>query len=283
MTAPVEPVAKSAKAAGGMMGKQVGPLPMGAWALVVGGALFYSFYMSKKKTASTGTTDTTTPSALIYTGTGGGTPTDTTTPTTTTGYLTNEAWASAAKTFLISQSVDAKEASDAIDLYINAQALNSKQTSYVSIATKQLGPPPQSLPPVVGTPTPEQNPVPTYTSVWGDTPYSGGGLQGMWYTVKAGEKLPDLAKRAYGLAPGDYSGLELAMSEIVDRNAERITNINALPTDTQIYIPIIGTQEFPTGYSNHIPIVGYDPNKPGSSGDPFVDAGMIPKSGLVRR
>lgn len=289
MTEPLSTAAKgagsTAKAAGGAMGKQLGPLPLGAWAMVVGGALFFSFYMSKKKTPAVDTT-TTNPGALVYTGSGGGGTDATNSPATgtvPTGFLTNEAWANAAKTFLISQGIDGKEASDAIDLYINAQALNQKQSAWVAVATRQLGPPPQSLPPVTGTPTPGTTTPPNRTSVWGDTPFSGGGMQGMWYTVKAGEKLPDLAKRAYGLGAGDYSGLEMAMSEILDANPDRINNMMSLPTDTPIYFPIITAQEFP-GTGGNIFIPNYnpanfaDPNR--TSGDPFVDAGYIPRTAL---
>jgi hypothetical protein len=290
MTEPIgkaaEGAGKTAKAAGGAMGKQLGPLPLGAWAMVVGGALFFSFYMSKKKSQTGETDESPTPGALVYTGSGGGGNDGSNAPavgTTPTGFLTNESWASAAKTFLISQNVDGKEASDAIDLYINAQALNPKQSAWIAIATKQLGPPPQSLPPVTGNPSPGQNDPPNRTSVWGDTPHTGGGMQGMWYTVKAGEKLPDLARRAYGLNASDYSGMELAMSEILDANNDRINNMMSLPTDTPIYFPIITAQEFP-GTGSNIFIPNYnpanftDPNK--TSGDPFVDAGYIPRDAL---
>lgn len=295
MADPISTATKGAteggKAASGVAGKQLGPLPVGAWAVVIGGALFFSFYMSKKKSTATNADNTTTPSALVYTGVGGNTGnTSASTVPQTAGYQTNEAWAAAAKTFLISQSVDAGDASTAVDLYINAQQLTAKQNAWISIATKSIGPPPQSLPPVIANPNPSgptQNNAPTYDSVWGTSiPFVGGALMGTQYVVQGSDRLPDIAKKTYGLGNDDYSSLEFAMNEIVNANHDKIGDLANIPQGTKLYLPVLASEQFPA-FGNKLPIMGYnpanftDPNK--TSGDAYVDAGWIPKNALVPR
>lgn len=279
----------TAAAAKGGLGKQLGPLPVGVWIAIVGGGLVISFYLANKNTKKGGTdnTDTTQPGALVYTGVGGNDGTsDDPDKTTTAGFQTNEAWAQAAKNYLISQGVDAKEASDAVDLYINAQALNNKQNAMISTVTRALGAPPQSLPPVTGTPPPSNNNDPNSNpSVWGTTPRQNPqSLVGTVYVTQAdNESLVSIAKKAFGLAPSDYSSMTFASNEILNANHNVITDVTHIPKGTKLYIPVLSSQDFP-GFGQYVPQFGYPATGGKSStGEWQIDTGAIPNSANIAR
>lgn len=251
-------------------------VPPYVWIIAVVGGLGVAYVMNKQKGASaTNATNSTAPTALVYTGTGQTDNSNTSTgQSTSTGFLTNEAWAQAAKNWLISQGTDAKEASDAVDLYINAQALNAKQNAMISTVTRAIGAPPQSLPPTTGSPTPTQD---TWSgSVWGNEPVMEKtiGISGTKYTVKDGDTLVGIAKKAYGLAPNDYSSMSFASDEILNANYQVINDVGHLTPGTQLYIPVLPSQSFP-GFGTKVPQYGY---KSGQPGEWQMAIGQIPSS-----
>lgn len=269
-------------ATSGGLKKQVGPLPVGVWIAVIGGALLISFYLRRKSAATTANgTSTTAPSALVYTGTGGTDTPSTTVPTTGSGFQTNEAWAQAAKQYLISQGVDSKAASDAVDLYINAQMLDATQNARIAVAIRALGPPPQSLPPTTGGTTPPVTPGGT-GNVWGSTPRNyPASIMGTTYTVKDGDTLLKIASSAYALNTKDYSSQQAAVNEILNANHDKISDVYHVAPGTSLYIPVLSQEQFP-GFGRKIPTFT-NPKDATHSGDWLVISGAIPKTAVTQR
>lgn len=147
------------------LGKQVGPLPMGAWLGVVAGGLGIAWYVNKNagKTPAASVGDGLTEPGS---GAGGGQFIDsppTVNPPAPTGYETNDQWARAAILFLLSEAKNPNTATLAISRYIAEQPLNNEEHALVGLAIAKLGPPPflpinpPDAPPV--TPPPTNPPV----------------------------------------------------------------------------------------------------------------------------
>lgn len=126
------------------LGKQIGPLPMGAWIGVVAGGLGIAWYVNKNAGSSPapqsgdGLTD---PGS----GAGGGQFLDSppqTNPPAASGYETNDQWARAAILFLLSEGKNPNTATLAISRYIAEQPLNNEENALVGLAIGKLGPPP---------------------------------------------------------------------------------------------------------------------------------------------
>lgn len=151
-------------------GQQVGPLPLGAWVVVVGGGLGIAWYTrSQGSVVDVPVEDT---SGVPGVGVGVGwlaVPPPSGAPDGAPAPTTNEAWARAAVNYLIAQGYDANMADSAIRKYVEAAELNVQEYALVRLALEHLGSPPVPLPPpppppVVPTPTPTPTtptPVPT--------------------------------------------------------------------------------------------------------------------------
>lgn len=155
-------------------GKQIGPLPLGAWVAVVAGGLGIALW-SRQKGAEPPVVveDTSGTPGVGAGGTGswvdiGKPPTDNTSPV---GYATNEAWGQAAINWLIAQGYAPGLASAAITKAlaggedISGNKMSIQEWSLWTLALKQLGAPPQPVnvsPPtsVPGPVTPPTNPPP---------------------------------------------------------------------------------------------------------------------------
>lgn len=151
------------------LGKQIGPLPLGAWAAVVAGGLGIALY-----TRNSGGSDT--PQVVEDTsgdagvGEGGSGQWVNTNPPAATGsgtvtYESNEAWGQAAVNFLISQGYSPALASSAITkalaggIDIDGHKMSIQEWSLWSIALAKLGSPP--YPVNVSPPTSVPGPVDT--------------------------------------------------------------------------------------------------------------------------
>jgi hypothetical protein len=153
------------------LGKQYGPLPLGAWVAVVGGGLGIALYTrSRDKPAATIVEDG---SGVPGVGTGGTStwisnqpPEDVVAPKPTT----NEEWARAAINYLIAQGYDPAMSDTAIRKYLESTQLSLSENALVKIALAKLGAPPVPLPappdlpkPPDPTPTPTPTPTPSPT------------------------------------------------------------------------------------------------------------------------
>jgi hypothetical protein len=147
------------------LGKQIGPLPLGAWIAVVGGGLGLAYYSYSKTGAGPTIVDDTgsqpgvgdgsvsqwTPTAPPSTSPGVG---DDTAPTT------NEAWGVRAINWLIAQGYDASESDSAIRKYLAGNDPQPSVRQYVlqGLALTHFGSPPQPLPPGMNENPPGGNP-----------------------------------------------------------------------------------------------------------------------------
>lgn len=151
------------------LGKQIGPLPLGAWFAVVAGGLGIALYTrnSGANDAPEVVEDTSGDAGVGEGGSGQWVPTNP--PATGTGgtvtYESNEAWGQAAVNFLISQGYSPALASSAITkalaggVDIDGNKMSIQEWSLWSIALAKLGSPP--YPVNVSPPTSVPGPVDT--------------------------------------------------------------------------------------------------------------------------
>lgn len=130
------------------LGKQIGPLPLGAWIIVVGGGLGIAWYSKTHASAPEPQIDTSGQPGVGDGSVGGWVPTSPQTGTdqNNTAPTTNEEWAYKAKQYLIAKGYDAAVASSAIDKYVNGLTPSIQEYTLVGIALAAIGPLPQTLP-----------------------------------------------------------------------------------------------------------------------------------------
>lgn len=182
------------------LSKQVGPLPLGAWIVVVGGGLGIAYYTRK---SGTGTDpepeiDTSGQPGVGTGAVGGWTPTSPSgTPASNTNPTTNEEWAYQAKQLLIGLGYPATTVSSAIDKYVNGLTPSIQEYTLVGIALAKIGPLPQTLPTGPAEPTPTPTKPTTYNPVAGSKRGYG------WYRVVKGDSAASIAKK-YGINIATY-------------------------------------------------------------------------------
>lgn len=148
-------------------GKQIGPLPLGAWGIVVVGGLGIAYWTKKNNVAPTIVEDGSgTPGVGVGGGQGAFTPTQ---PSGGGGVApevqitNNEQWAVAAINWLIAQNYPPSTSDSAIRKYISGIKLGVAETALVNLALGHFGSPPQPLPPIDdgGEQPPPTQPPPT--------------------------------------------------------------------------------------------------------------------------
>lgn len=182
------------------LGKQVGPLPLGAWIVVVGGGLGVAYYTKTHPSAAPDPSIDTSGQAGVGDGTvGGWTPTSPSTGGTTEAPkpTTNEEWAYAAKTALIAMGYPTTTVNSAMDKYINGLAISMQEYAMVAIALAKVGPLPSTLPTGPVGPTPDPKPVQEYpaASTAGVKPASGSHRGYGWYKVVKGDSATSIANK----------------------------------------------------------------------------------------
>jgi hypothetical protein len=128
------------------LGKQVGPLPLGAWAAIVAGGLGIAWYTRKSTPVNVPVNDTS-----GNTGVGGGAGWIAVAPPTESiggagKPTTNEEWAVAAINYLVHGGKDPAAADLAIRKYLESQSLSVMEKAMISEALLYLGSLPQPLP-----------------------------------------------------------------------------------------------------------------------------------------
>ena len=138
------------------LGKQVGPLPLGAWIAVVGGGLGLAYYSYRNQAASPAASDSEVAQAnSVGDGSVGGWQSTSPTQTDTTPVIeTNESWGRQAINWLIAQGYDASESDSAIRKYLagNDPAPSVKEYVLQGLALAHFGAPPNALPPSLNPP-----------------------------------------------------------------------------------------------------------------------------------
>lgn len=175
------------------LGKQVGPLPLGAWIVVVGGGLGIAWYTKRSGTAEEPQIDTSGQPGVGDGSVGGWVPQAPVTGTQGVEQVptTNEEWAYRAKQVLIAANYPPTTVSSAIDKYINGQTLSVAEFAMVGIALGKVGPLPQTLPTTPDAPTqpnaePWKNPP---------APAAGSGRGYGWYKAVAGDTPQKIADK----------------------------------------------------------------------------------------
>ncbi len=179
------------------LGKQVGPLPLGAWIVVVGGGLGIAWYTKRSGTTEEPQIDTGGQPGVGDGSVGGWVPQA---PVTGTqggeqAPTTNEEWAYRAKQVLIAANYPPTTVSSAIDKYINGQSLSVAEFAMVGIALGKVGPLPQTLPTTPDAPTPPTGTGPTYDPKNPPTPAAGSGRGYGWIHGVAGDTAQKIADR----------------------------------------------------------------------------------------
>ena len=137
------------------LGKQYGPLPLGAWIAVVGVGLGIAFYTRNSGGAPVEVEDGSSPPGVGDGSVGGWIPTSPPAGSGDVGNVdltTNESWAVACINYLIAQGYNPTAADQAIRKYIAGEKLGVQETALVGMALLKYGSPPQPLPPTEDSP-----------------------------------------------------------------------------------------------------------------------------------
>lgn len=142
------------------LGKQVGPLPIGAWIGVVGGGLLIGWYFSKGATKPDSGVQV--PLTEPGVGQGGGQfifdpPTQVETPAAE--IQTNSDWARKATNWLIAKGYDPSASVSAVTKFLTGQNRTLHEQTLINLALLEYGAPPDEVP-LPETPAPQPKPSP---------------------------------------------------------------------------------------------------------------------------
>lgn len=146
------------------LGKQVGPLPVGAWVAVVGGGLLIGYYFSKGSADKANDEAASGPLTEPGVGQGGGQfiyepPTSVETPNSDP--QTNAEWGRKAINWLIAEGYDAGVSQAAVTKFLTGQNRSLHEQTLINLALIKFGSPPEEVPlPEGGTPTIPKPPAP---------------------------------------------------------------------------------------------------------------------------
>lgn len=188
-------------------GKQVGPLPLGAWIATVGGGI--GVVVWRRRGTSTSPTPVANTMGDPNVGTGPGWTAvvpPSTAPNTSPGtvFLTNQDWAVAAINYLVAKGFDAAIASGAITKALNqgigsdGSGMTVQETLLYSMAIAALGSPPMpvNVPQPPGMPGPVTTPNPPPPTPTAPPQQTAANYR--YYVVQSGDTLQKLAFGAYG-------------------------------------------------------------------------------------
>lgn len=143
------------KGAKGLFSKQIGPLPVGVWVILVVGGLAMAYYFARNQKAG----DTTVSESSPQEGVGGLDTSVISGPPPKATYTTNDEWASAAINWAIANNFDPQLSVDAVTRRLEGQQLSTAENAIIRAIFKNVGPPPL-LPPAPENP-PSSPPPPT--------------------------------------------------------------------------------------------------------------------------
>jgi hypothetical protein len=133
------------------LGKQIGPLPLGAWVAVVGAGLGIAYYTRQQNSSEPIQVTDTSGDPGVGEGAGGWQYIDPTNGGVQSGGTksieTNEEWYREALNYLIAQGYNAAVADSALRKYLTGGALNTQENALIIIALQVKGALPSPLPP----------------------------------------------------------------------------------------------------------------------------------------
>lgn len=130
------------------LSKQYGPLPLGAWIVVIGGGLGIAWYTRNAGQKPLTTVEDTSGTPGVGTGAQSLWVANVAPPTSVADakFDTNEEWARACVNYLIAQGYDASLSDTAIRKYLESKPLTLSENSLVNLALTKYGAPPVLLP-----------------------------------------------------------------------------------------------------------------------------------------
>lgn len=144
------------------LGKQIGPLPLGAWIVVVGGGLGIALWSRRNASAPVEEVEDT--SGVPGVGVGAPadwTPITGTQPSQPAAPTTNEEWGRRVINWGLAMNYPATLVDSAVRKYLNSLPLSVNETAFMAVALVANGAPPQQLPPVENESPPPNNPPST--------------------------------------------------------------------------------------------------------------------------
>ena len=179
------------------LGKQVGPLPLGAWVAVIGGGLTIAYFVNKGQAKSDRQYE-----PLIEEGVGtglvpAGAVIQPYQPPEDTEQEDNPAWGRKVLNYLIGTGADPATADNAVRKYLSGENLTIQENALLNLALVKFGSPPEALPPVKvpTTPaptTPTDSGKPTLTFSQPPSPRRRGTRVPLKGTIRMGGKAPVL-------------------------------------------------------------------------------------------
>lgn len=201
------------------LGKQIGPLPLGAWVAVVAGGVGIAWYTRKGGAGDTtdDTTDQIDTSGVPGVGDGSVGGWVSTTPPNASGDdgsvapdtkpTTNEAWGQLVINGLIALGYSPTLVDSAVRKYLAAEQLSVSEFTIIGLALAKYGSPPIPLPPSgqnppttnpTNPPPPKSTPPPVKPAPKPPAPKPAPKPKVRYYTVKSGDNLWNIAKKYYG-------------------------------------------------------------------------------------
>lgn len=224
------------------LGKMVGPLPLGAWIVTVGGGLAFMLYQRQQAPAVVAPVPVEDTSGVPGVGTGGSgmgwvnvAPPATAADTVASKPTNNDEWGRAAINFLIASNYDPNTADSAIRKYLNGDALSATEFALVNVALAKMGATPVVLPPPIFAPPtmprpPAPAPAPVIVAKPPPVPRPPAPKpSARYYTVVRGDTLWGISTRYYG------SGFQ--WSRIFNANRKLIKNPNLIYPGQRLLIP----------------------------------------------
>lgn len=148
------------------LGKQYGPLPLGAWLFVVGTGLGIAYWTTQRQKADPIVVEDT--SGVAGVGVGGSGQYTQLTPVVpapgNTTPTTNEEWGQRAIQWLLARNYPPNLSDSAVRKYLAAVSLSASEYTLIGLVLLGIGPPPQALPPVdevIPTTPPVDTPAPS--------------------------------------------------------------------------------------------------------------------------
>jgi hypothetical protein len=139
------------------LGKQIGPLPAGAWLGVVGGGLVLAYFINKRQSAGSGDEVPALSDPDSDVGVGGGQfqyePIQTVTPDVDTPPDDNNGWGIKAKNYLIGQGFAPNVAINVVEKFLAGMQLAANEKLIIDVALLKLGSPPEPIAPTDDVPT----------------------------------------------------------------------------------------------------------------------------------
>lgn len=183
------------------LGKQVGPLPVGAWIAVVGGGLAIGWYFSSGSAKGGGSGDVPlVPVTEPGVGTGGGQfiydpPTNVDNPTDNK-ITDNSTWGRRAINWLIAKGYDPGTSQSAVSKFLNGTNRTLTEQTLINLALIEFGSPPEDVP-LVDTPVtpPPVTPPPTKPPVTPPKPPVPDKRPYWYHTVRAGETIGTISAK----------------------------------------------------------------------------------------